>query len=103
MGVDPKTLLAIVLMGIVIYATRAGGLWLASRVEISGRLEAWLNFLPGAIIVSIVAPAVLTAGIAEAVAALAVVLVATRSGSLLLAMITGVGAIVLLRTVMGPM
>ncbi len=62
MAVDPRVLVTILLMGAVIYATRAGGLWLASRVEISGRLEAWLGFLPGAILVSIVAPTVLTSG-----------------------------------------
>lgn len=100
MGVDPRTLLTIVLMGVAIYATRAGGLWLANRVEISGRLEAWLNYLPGAILVSIVAPVVLTAGLAEALAALAVVLVAARTGSLLGAMATGVVAVVALRAVL---
>lgn len=101
MGVDPRVLVTIVLMGAVIYATRAGGLWLASRVEISGRVEAWLGFLPGAILVSIVAPTVLTSGPAEALAALAVVLVAARSGSLLGAVATGVVAVVVLRGVLG--
>ncbi len=100
MSVDPQVLLTIVLMGVVIYATRAGGLWLASRFEISGHVEAWLGYLPGAIIVSIVAPTVLTSGPAEALAALAVVLVALRSGSLLLAMTIGVGAVLLLRALM---
>jgi uncharacterized membrane protein len=90
--------LTIVLMGVVIYATRAGGLWLASRVEISGRLEAWLSHLPGAILVALVAPAVLTAGPAEALAALAVVLVAARTGSLLGAMAAGVLVVLALRT-----
>ena len=100
MGVDPRVLAAILLMAVVIYATRAGGLWLASRVEISGRLEAWLGYLPGAILVSIVAPTVLTSGPAEALAALAVVLVAARSGSLLLAMTTGVVAVLVLGALM---
>ena len=100
MGDEPKVLVAILLMGVVIYATRAGGLWLASRVEISGGLEAWLGYLPGAILVSIVASTVLTSGPAEALAALAVVLVAARSGSLLLAMTTGVGAVLVLRALM---
>lgn len=103
MGVEPEVLVAILLMGAVIYATRAGGLWLASRVEISGRLEAWLGYLPGAILVSIVAPTVLTSGPAEALAALAVVLVAARSGSLLLAMTTGVGAVLVLRALLDGM
>jgi uncharacterized membrane protein len=101
MGVEPKVLVAILLMGAVIYAARAGGLWLASRVEISGRVEAWLNYLPGAILVSIVAPTVLTSGPAEALAALAVLLVALRSGGLLLATATGVVVVVALRAALG--
>ena len=101
MGVEPKVLVAILLMAVVVYAALAGGLWLASRVEISGRVEAWLNYLPGAILVSIVAPTVLTSGPAEALAALAVVLVALRSGGLLLATATGVVVVVALRAVLG--
>ena len=98
MGLDPVTLLAIVLMALATYATRAGGLWLANRFELSERAGAWLDAIPGAILVSLVAPAVLTGGLAETVAAAAVVLVALRTGSLPLAMATGVVAVVLLRT-----
>ncbi|CAA9415434.1 MAG: hypothetical protein AVDCRST_MAG55-1632 [uncultured Rubrobacteraceae bacterium] len=103
MGVDPLALLAIVLMALATYATRAGGLWLTSRVEISDRLEAWLEHIPGAILVSLVAPAVLAEGIAAALAALAVMLVARKTGSLPAAMVTGVVAVVLLRALIpGP-
>jgi uncharacterized membrane protein len=91
-------LLTIVLMALATYATRAGGLWLASRLALSERAEAWLDYIPGAILVSIVAPVVLAGGIAEALAALAVILVASRTGSLPIAMVTGVLAILLLRT-----
>jgi len=92
------TILAIVLMALVTYATRAGGLWLASRLNLSERAEAWLEQLPGAILVSLVAPAVLTNGIPGALAALAVVMVALRTGSLPAAMVTGVATIVVLRS-----
>ena len=98
MALDPLTLLTIVLMALATYATRAGGLWLASRLALSERAEAWLDYIPGAILVSIVAPVVLAGGIAEALAALAVILVASRTGSLPIAMVTGVLAILLLRT-----
>ena len=98
MALDTLTLLTIVLMALATYATRAGGLWLASRLALSERAEAWLDYIPGAILVSIVAPVVLAGGIAEALAALAVILVAWRTGSLPIAMVTGVLAIVLLRT-----
>jgi uncharacterized membrane protein len=95
---DPLTMTTILLMAIATYATRAGGLWLASRLALSGRVEAWLDYIPGAILVSIVAPVVLASGLAEALAALAVVLVASRTGSLPVAMVTGVCAVLVLRT-----
>ncbi|HEX2181113.1 MAG TPA: AzlD domain-containing protein [Rubrobacteraceae bacterium] len=98
MSLDSLTLLTIVLMALATYATRAGGLWLASRLALSERAEAWLDYIPGAILVSIVAPVVLTAGLAEALAALAVILVASRTGNLPIAMVTGVLAVLLLRT-----
>ena len=92
-----ETLIAIALMALATYATRAGGLWLASRLDLSERAGAWLDQIPGAILVSLVAPTVLTGGLAEALAAIAVVIVALRTGSLPAAMITGVGAVVVLR------
>ncbi len=92
--------LTIVLMALATYATRAGGLWLASRLKMSERVEAWLNHIPGAILVSIVAPTVLAGGIADALAAVTVLIVAVRTGSLPVAMVTGVGAVVLLRVLL---
>lgn len=99
MGISLITLFAIVLMAITTYATRAGGLWLASRFDLSERAGAWLDQIPGAILVSLVAPAVLTGGPAEALAALAVVVVAVRTASLPAAMVTGVVAVVVLRAI----
>jgi uncharacterized membrane protein len=95
--VDPSSLYAILLMALVTYVTRAGGLWLASRLDLSERAGAWLDAIPGAILISIVAPTVLTGGFAEALAAIVVVLVALRTGSLPAAMIVGVGAVLVLR------
>ena len=99
MGVSVGAVVAIVLMALATYATRAGGLWLASRFDLSERAGAWLDQIPGAILVSLVAPAVLTGGPAEALAALAVVVVAVRTGSLPAAMVTGVVAVVVLRAI----
>jgi uncharacterized membrane protein len=98
---DPITLLVIALMALATYATRAGGLWLANRFDLSERAGEWLDAIPGAILVSLVAPTVLTGGLAEVLAAVAVVVVAFRTGSLPLAMATGVGAIVVLRALVG--
>jgi branched chain amino acid efflux pump len=98
---SPMTLLAILLMALATYATRAGGLWLASRFDLSERAGAWLEQIPGAILISLVAPTVLTGGPAEALAALAVVLVALRTGSLPAAMATGVAVVLILRNLLG--
>jgi uncharacterized membrane protein len=99
-SLDPQALLTIALMAIATYATRSGGLWLASRLALSERMEAWLGYIPGAILVSLVAPTVLTGGLAETLAAVAVILVALRTGSLPVAMVAGVGAVLVLRAVL---
>ena len=97
MAVDPVTLVAIVLMALATYATRAGGLWLASRFDLSERAGAWLDQIPGAILVSLVAPTILMGGPIEVLAALVVVLVSLRTGSLPAAMVIGVGTVLALR------
>jgi len=94
------TLLVILLMALATYATRIGGLWLASRFDLSERAGAWLEQIPGAILISLVAPTVLTGGLPETLAALAVVLVALRTGSLPTAMATGVAAVLILRNLL---
>ena len=100
MTLDFQALITILLMALATYATRAGGLWLASRLALSDRVEAWLGYIPGAILVSLVAPTVLTGGLAETLAAVAVILVALRTGSLPVAMVTGVGAVLALRALL---
>jgi uncharacterized membrane protein len=96
-AIDPGTLFTIVLMALATYATRAGGLWLASRFDLSERAGAWLDQIPGAILVSLVAPIILMGGPIEVFAALAVVIVSLRTGSLPAAMVTGVGTVLALR------
>ena len=87
---NTDTMLVIFGMAIATYITRVSGFYLVSRVKVSGRLEIFLNAIPGAVLVSIVAPTVLASGPAESVASLATVLIAWKSKSLPLAMIVGV-------------
>lgn len=100
MQTNSQALLTIVGMALVTYMTRAGGLWLMSRIKLSQRTESWLRQLPGTVIISIIAPTVLTSGPAEVLAALATGLVALRTGSLLLAMLVGVSVVWGLRMLM---
>jgi uncharacterized membrane protein len=97
MQISLPTLIAILAMACVTYATRISGLAFMSRVKLSKRMEAWLRYIPGTILVSLVAPTVLTDGPAEALAALATALIAWRTRNLLLAMLVGVGVVLILR------
>src|SRR3712207_8323061 len=89
MRLDPQALLTIALMALATYATRSGGLWLASRLFLSERTEAWLGYIPGAILVSLVAPTALTGGLPETLAAVGDLLVALPTGSLPVALGAG--------------
>ncbi|HYB09398.1 MAG TPA: AzlD domain-containing protein [Alphaproteobacteria bacterium] len=90
---ESETLLAIFGMAAVTYFTRAGGLWLARRIAPSERLSAVLGYIPGAVIISIVAPNVLGRSPSEAIAAGVTVLASILSGSLPLAMVAGVATV----------
>lgn len=97
MSVHPTALLAIVLMAIVTYATRAGGYWLMGRITLSPRVAVMLAYLPGAVLTSLVVPAVLEEGLAGVIALAATALAMQWRGNLLLAMLAGVGTIWLVR------
>ena len=80
-------------MGLTIYLTRVGGYWLASRVTFNKYIEAWLGYLPGCILISIVAPSLLTAKPLEWLAAVLTIFMMWRSNNLLLAMVVGIGTV----------
>ena len=93
MQISFPALLTILGMALVTYVTRISGLWLMSHVTLSTRMKAWLGYLPGTVIVAIIAPTVFSTGLAEAGAAVATVLVMARTRNVLLAMIVGVGVV----------
>jgi uncharacterized membrane protein len=92
-----NTLITILGMALVTYMVRAGGLWLMGFVKPSPAVEAWLNAIPGAVLVSLVAPTVLVSSLAETLAALATVLVAVVTKKMLLAITVGVAVVWVLR------
>lgn len=99
MSVHPSALLAIVLMAIVTYATRAGGYWIMGRVTLSPRVAATLAHLPGAVLASLVVPSVLEEGIAGVVALAVTAAMMRWRGNLLLAMLAGIVTVQLMRQV----
>jgi uncharacterized membrane protein len=96
---ETLTLLTILGMALVTYATRAGGFWLMGLVTPSPRVEAWLKQIPGAVLVALIAPTIFSSSIAETLAALATMLVAIRTKNVLIAMLVGVATVALLRLI----
>ena len=96
---ETLTILTILGMALVTYATRAGGFWLMGLVTPSPRIETWLKQIPGAVLVAIIAPTVLASSVAETLAAVATVLVAIRTKNVLIAMLVGVATVALLRLI----
>jgi uncharacterized membrane protein len=54
-AIDPNTtLIAIVGMALITYATRAGGLWVMGYVPLSPRVESFLRHMASSVIVAII-------------------------------------------------
>jgi uncharacterized membrane protein len=100
MSVSIEALAAIIGMAIVTYLTRVSGLWLMGRITLTPRIESGLRAVPGAVLISILAPAALAAGLAEIIAALATVLLMLCTKNLLISIIVGVAAVWALRTLL---
>lgn len=96
-----EAVLAILGMAAVTYAIRAGGFLLANRLPESGFVANWMRHLPGAVLASLVAPAILKGGPAEAVAAAATALIYVLNRNLFAAMAGGVIAVYLARLALG--
>jgi uncharacterized membrane protein len=92
---------AIVLMAIITYALRTGGYWLLGRFTLSPRLEAALNYLPGAVLTALVVPAVIEEPVAGLPALGVTALVMRRTGNLFLALVGGVFTVWAVRQVTG--
>src|SRR5438067_13928328 len=86
-------------MAAVTYFTRVSGLWFGGRMRPNARLDAVLAALPGAILVSLIAPGIVNAGIPGFIGAGVSVLVALRlRGNILFPMPLGLFTASRLRT-----
>ena len=98
MRLDGITLLTIALMSLVTYLTRIAGLFLADRVQLGGRAKAAFDAIPAAVLTALIAPTLLTTGVAESLAG-ALTIVAAFRLPLLGTVVLGVAAVVVLRLV----
>jgi len=97
--IHASALLAIALMAVVTYACRAGGYWLMGRVTMSPRVEIGLTYLPGAVLVSLVAPAMAEEGVPGVCAVVATAIAMRKTNNLLVAMVAGIGTVWLARQI----
>ncbi len=100
MRIDPAVLAAFAAMACATYFTRVAGFWLVRRVRLSATMAGALDAMPGAILVALIAPTVLSTGPAESIAALITVGLAWRL-SPLVAIVGGVASVVALRALLG--
>lgn len=98
-SLDPLVVGVVVGMAVITVVTKVGGLWLLSRIDVSDRLEAGITVLPGAIVVAILGPELAAGGPAEWGAAGVAGVTMWRTENILLALCTGLAAIVLFRSV----
>ena len=99
--VSLEALITILGMAAVTYAIRAGGLLLANRLPETGFVASWMRHVPGAVLASLVAPAIIAGGPDEAIAAAAVALIYIATRNLFAAMASGVLVVYLARLALG--
>lgn len=92
---DP--IFAVAGMAAAAWLTRIGGYYMMGRVPLTPRVRRMLAALPGALVTSLIAPAVIQGGLTAIAALLAAVGVMLLVRSEFLAMATGVGLVAGLR------
>ena len=100
MTLDPASVATILGMAVVTYATRIAGFLLTRRLALAGTWTLVLEAVPPAVLAAVIAPAVLTRGPADALAALITAVAATRV-PLLATVAVGMAAVVALRGWLG--
>ena len=99
MSPETRSLLTIVACGVVTYGLRLSGLLLADKLPQSGRVRAFMDALPGTLMISLIAPSVIANGVWGGIATLCTALCALRTKSPLLAMLLGMAIIAIQRYV----
>jgi len=99
---DAMTFLAIAGMGLATYATRLSGFYLIRGLPTFGRLKAALDALPPAVLMAVIAPVILTTGLAETLAAAITAVAAFFRLPLAVTIVIGIVSVVALRALPLP-
>lgn len=96
--VHGDTLILVSLVALLTYGLRAGGLLLADRLPKSPRFQAFMEALPGALLVALVAPGIRHTGIWGGIAACLTAFTAYKTRNVFLAMLPGMILVALQRS-----
>lgn len=92
---------AILAMGLVTYGTRIGGILLMARITFSARVEAFLRYLSGSVLVAVVVPPVIQSGPAAWLAVAAALACMLKTRHTLLSLVVGMATAAAFRAVGG--
>jgi uncharacterized membrane protein len=87
---DISMLLTIGAAASATYSLRIGGLLLSERLPKTGRFRKFMDALPGALLISLVAPGIVTSGLSGCFAAICTAFLTHRTGNVFISMISGV-------------
>ena len=93
-----ETVLVIAGAALVTYSLRFGGLMLADKFPRSGKFRQFMETLPGTILVALVVPEVLSAGLWGVIAAFSIALCVWKTRNVFLAMLVGVAIVAVSRS-----
>ena len=99
---DFGPLAAILAMGAVTYAMRAGGFWLMAHVPLTTRVRRMLDALPGTVVVATVLPILVREGVPAALAIVAAGAAMLVRRNDFLAVLAGMAAAIAARALIVP-
>jgi len=82
------------------YSLRLGGLLLADRLPVTGKFRKFMDALPGTILLSLVAPGIVSSGIPGCVAASLTGVCVYKTGNVFVSMLLGMGTVAISRFMM---
>lgn len=94
---DTTTLIAILLMGAVTYFTRVGGFLIMRWIPEGGFVSRWLNAIPGAVLVAILAPIVWHMGWLERSGLVVTLILSALGSNALIAVLGGTASVAVAR------
>ena len=98
MAADPLAIyLTILGMAVVTYVTKAGGFLLMRWMPPTRAVRAWLEYIPGSVLVALVAPSILGGTAAEVAGAITAALAMLVTRQPIIGMIAGIAAVAIAR------